>query len=117
MTDKCPYCQSVLAKKRFVKPTVAEVKAYCTERKNTVDPEAFVDFYESKGWMVGKTKMVSWEASVRTWEKTAKPKEPARRMPTSDSETMHLGRQHRIEARPGESMDQYRIRLTREVSR
>ena len=43
------------------------VRAYCQERGNKVDPQAFVDFYESKGWMVGKNKMKNWKAAVRTW--------------------------------------------------
>lgn len=55
--------------KRFVPPTVDEVEAYCIERNNNVDAEAFVDFYESKGWYVGKSKMKDWKASVRTWER------------------------------------------------
>ena len=55
--------------KRFIPPTVDEVRSYCEERKNNVDAEKFVDFYESKGWMVGKSKMKDWRASVRTWEK------------------------------------------------
>lgn len=54
--------------KRFVKPTLEEIKAYCTERKNSVDAENFFNFYESKGWLVGKNKMKDWRASVRTWE-------------------------------------------------
>ena len=54
---------------RFIPPTVEEVMAYCQERKNQVDPEKFVAFYESKGWMVGKNKMKDWKAAVRTWEK------------------------------------------------
>ena len=58
--------------KRFRKPTVEEVAAYCRERNNGVDPQAFIDFYESKGWMVGKSPMKDWKASVRTWE----PKHP-----------------------------------------
>lgn len=53
----------------FVKPTLEEVKAYCLERKNGVDPEAFMDFYSSKGWKVGKEPMKDWKAAVRTWEK------------------------------------------------
>lgn len=56
-------------KKRFTPPSVEEVRAYCQERKNNVDPQTFVDFYESKGWMIGKTKMKDWKAAVRTWEK------------------------------------------------
>ena len=57
---------------RFVKPTVAEVAAYCKQRGNTVDAEAFVNFYESKGWYVGKNKMQNWHAAVYTWEKRAR---------------------------------------------
>lgn len=55
---------------RFAPPTLEQVKEYCLERQNNVDPEKFIDFYESKGWVVGKTKMKSWKASVRTWEKS-----------------------------------------------
>ena len=44
----------------FKPPTVDEVAAYCLERKNTVDANRFVDFYASKGWMVGKNKMYQW---------------------------------------------------------
>ena len=59
--------------KRFVKPTVEEVAAYCTERKNGVDAERFVDFYESKGWVIGKNSpMRDWRAAVRNWEKRDK---------------------------------------------
>lgn len=57
---------------KFIPPTVAEVRAYCQERKNTVDAETFVDFYSSKGWMVGNQKMKDWKACVRTWEKNSK---------------------------------------------
>lgn len=58
-------------KKHFVPPTVEEVKAYCLERNNKVDPQKFVDFYECKGWMVGKNHMKDWKAAVRTWEKSS----------------------------------------------
>lgn len=54
----------------FVKPTVEEVAAYCKERGNTVDPQTFVDFYEAKGWCIGKNKMKDWQAAVRTWERS-----------------------------------------------
>lgn len=57
---------------KFIPPTYEEVKAYCDERHNHVDPHKFIDFYESKGWMVGKTKMKDWKASVRTWENSNK---------------------------------------------
>lgn len=61
-------------RKPFNPPTVEEVRAYCTERGNGVDPEAFVDFYASKGWMIGKNKMKDWKAAVRTWEQGDKRK-------------------------------------------
>lgn len=54
---------------RFTPPDVSEVQAYCFERNNNVDAQAFVDFYSSKGWMVGKNKMKDWKAAVRTWER------------------------------------------------
>lgn len=55
--------------KRFSRPSVDEVRAYCSERGNAVNAEAFVDFYESKGWKVGNSPMKDWRAAVRTWEK------------------------------------------------
>ena len=55
---------------RFAPPTLEEVTAYCRERGNKVDPQKFIDFYESKGWMIGKNKMKSWQAAVRTWERS-----------------------------------------------
>ncbi len=56
----------------FTPPTVDEVRAYCKERGNTVDPECFWDFYASKGWMVGKNRMKDWRACVRTWERSSR---------------------------------------------
>ena len=58
----------------FTPPTVEEVQEYCFERGNAVDAQSFVDFYTSKGWYVGKTKMKDWKASVRTWEKNQRQK-------------------------------------------
>ena len=57
-------------RKSFNKPTVEQIKEYCKERNNTVDGETFFDFYESKGWLVGKTKMKDWKAAVRNWERS-----------------------------------------------
>ena len=56
--------------KKFNPPSVEEVAAYCRERGNNVDPEAFVAFYASKGWKVGNTPMRSWKAAIVTWEKS-----------------------------------------------
>lgn len=60
------------AKKRFTPPTIEEVKEYCLERGNSIDPEQFVAFYESKGWKVGANAMKNWKSAVITWEKREK---------------------------------------------
>lgn len=54
---------------RFIPPSVSEVRAYCQEKGYKIDADQFIDFYESKGWMVGKNKMKDWKAAVRTWTK------------------------------------------------
>lgn len=56
--------------KRFQKPSLKEVVAYCKERNNTIDPEKFYDHYESNGWKVGSNSMKDWKATVRKWERT-----------------------------------------------
>lgn len=58
--------------KRFTPPTLDEVEQYCLERANGIDAQTFIDFYESKGWMIGKNKMKDWKAAVRTWERKNK---------------------------------------------
>lgn len=65
---------------RFTPPSRQEVQAYCMERGNNVDAEAFIDFYTSKGWMVGKNPMKDWKACVRTWEKRNQPKSNGNRL-------------------------------------
>ena len=65
-------------KKRFVKPTVEEVKQYCIERNNCVNAEQFYDYYESNGWKVGKNAMKDWKACVRTWERNGYDKPTAK---------------------------------------
>ena len=55
---------------RFVPPDVEEVRAYCLDRGNGVDPASFVDYYQARGWKFGKGQpMKDWRAAVRTWEK------------------------------------------------
>ena len=58
-----------IGRKRFEKPSLADVQAYCAERGNAVDAQKFVDYYESNGWRVGKNPMKDWRAAVRTWER------------------------------------------------
>ena len=47
--------------KRFIPPTVEQVREYCLDRGNTVDPQRFVDYYQSNGWKVGKNSMKDWK--------------------------------------------------------
>lgn len=54
---------------RFVKPKVEEIESYCKDRKNNVDAQQFFDYYESKGWKVGKSPMKDWKSAVHTWER------------------------------------------------
>lgn len=58
----------------FKKPNIFEIRDYCLERNNNIDPSSFFDFYESKNWFVGKNKMKDWKACVRTWENRSKNK-------------------------------------------
>lgn len=58
----------------FKKPTIEEITEYCAERNNNINPQQFFNFYESKGWKIGKTPMKDWKAAVRTWESKEKPK-------------------------------------------
>lgn len=72
--------------KRFIKPTIEEIKAYCIERGNNVNAEQFYDYYEANGWKVGKNPMKDWKASVRTWERNGydKAKAPAKQSSIMD---------------------------------
>lgn len=74
-------------KARFRAPSPAEVDEYARSYaaskdldldSTDFDPERFVDFYAQKGWMVGRTRMKDWRASVRNWVRTSKPKEGKR---------------------------------------
>lgn len=58
-----------VGEKRFKPPSINDVTEYCSERKNTIDPQQFIDHYTSNGWKVGKNPMRDWKAAVRTWEK------------------------------------------------
>lgn len=55
---------------RFAPPTLQEIKTYCQDRNNNIDPEKFFYFYESKNWMIGKNKMKSWKSAIATWERS-----------------------------------------------
>ena len=52
-----------------------EVQQYCSERKNNISAEKFIDYYESNGWKVGRNSMKDWKATVRNWEKNQQEKQ------------------------------------------
>ena len=61
---------------RFVPPTLDEVRAYVLQRNSPVEPQAFIDFYQARGWMVGKAPMRDWKAACRSaesWERWSRP--------------------------------------------
>jgi hypothetical protein len=79
---------------------------YCVERKNAVDPQRFVDFYTSKGWMVGKSKMKDWKAAVRNREKGETKENP-----------LNMGCSKKLKAPVGnENMAQYAVAFRKKVS-
>jgi hypothetical protein len=71
--------------KRFVKPTLEEVEAYCRERNNGIDPQGWLDAQDSRGWLVGKNKtpMADWKATIRTWESNRKERDAGQRQTES----------------------------------
>lgn len=56
----------------FVRPSLESVRAYCLERGNSVDAQAWLDHYTANGWKVGRNAMKDWKAAVRTWEKDSR---------------------------------------------
>lgn len=74
--DNINIIQKETTTKRFVKPTIEQVEAYCKERRNGIDARSFMDYYESVGWKVGNKPMKDWRAAVRTWERNRKPDKP-----------------------------------------
>ena len=81
-----------IKRKRFVPPTVDEVKEYIDSVGSQVDAEAFVAFYDSKDWMVGKNKMKNWRSAIVTWEKRNKLKRipPKKQEPENPQEDEEL---------------------------
>ncbi|HOM77167.1 MAG TPA: hypothetical protein PLR31_11565 [Anaerohalosphaeraceae bacterium] len=87
--------QAKPAAKRFVKPSIEEVEAYIRELGGGFSAQEFYDFYESKGWVVGKSPMKDWRAAVRTWQKRKppapqKPADPRRRCTCGNLALPHI---------------------------
>lgn len=55
---------------RFTVPEIDQIADYCTRRNNGIDAQQFFDFYQSKGWILGKTQMRDWHAAIRVWERS-----------------------------------------------
>lgn len=68
---------------RFTPPTAQQVREYAAEKGYILDADRFVDFYESKGWMVGKNKMKDWKAAVRNWARSQRQEATAKGRPAS----------------------------------
>ena len=70
---------------KFVPPTIEEVIDYCNSENAGIDPLGFWNFYDSKGWMVGKNKMKKWKSAVGTWKASNKAKQQEKKKTQSDS--------------------------------
>jgi len=69
----------------FEPPAIEEIKAYILEKGYSFDAESFFDFYESKGWFVGKNKMKDWKAAVRNWHRGEIERRPTGARPKTTS--------------------------------
>lgn len=116
--------------RRFVKPTIEQIAAYCKEKGYDVEAERFFNYYESKGWVVGKSPMKDWKAAVRTWasnQKSSKPTSSPQVAPAPSSkeadlyDAMHPTKEKVKEyfnryflpqhpMNPGESKEEYKVR-------
>lgn len=95
MDKYAPYWEDILPKatppaKKFVPPTLEEVKEYAKQRSSMVDPERFHAYYEARGWMVGSCKMKKWEAAFQLWERNERKPRPAAGAAAKYDETIKL---------------------------
>lgn len=70
--------KDISKKSGFQPPTLTEVEKYITEQGYNIDAQRFVDFYASKGWMIGKNQMKDWKAAVRSWSRSQRPETTAK---------------------------------------
>ena len=103
--------------KVFVPPTAVEVASYCGENSFKTDAQSFIDFYESKGWMIGKNKMKDWKAAVRTWEKKVKETKTANNNGIGAQKNYPPGFDPSRSCGAGESFEACKIRAWREYER
>ena len=104
--DEVRYCNqhakdiigSTSTDKRFKRPTLNEVREYIASQSYSVDAEAFIDFYEAKGWRVGNNPMKDWKAAVRTWERRNREEGKANPKKTTAPNGVKLGAGEWIDA-------------------
>ena len=73
--DKTRIDENIKEKNRFNKPTIIEIEERIKEKNYSIDANYFFNFYESKGWMVGRNKMKKWESALAGWESRNKEKD------------------------------------------
>lgn len=99
--------------KRFIPPSLEELSNYIQENNYSVDAETFRDFYQSKNWMVGKNKMKCWQSAVRTWARKNKIEtEGSPDWKAPDIEWERFAQQKGLSARPGETWNDFKRRLS-----
>jgi len=68
--------ETIKRKGKNIPPSIQEIQEYLQEKNiKSFTADTFFNFYESKGWHVGKNKMTDWRAAVRTWASKDKPAE------------------------------------------
>lgn len=86
-----------IERKSFIPPSLEDVENYCKEKGYThVNAMAFIGFYGSKNWKVGKDKMTSWKSAVAGWEARERKKQPeqaARPAAAAENEALSRRRQ------------------------
>ncbi len=82
----------------FIKPTVQEIKEYCEGKGYAVDAERFWNFYESKGWMVGRNSMTQWRSAAANWAKNAAQADGGRKSFEQHSYTVEDRRKMKLSA-------------------
>ncbi len=90
--EEIPKSINTRTREKFTPPTLEDVKAYCQERQNNVDPERWFNYYTSNGWKVGRNSMKDWKAAVRTWERSSYDR------PSSRPESSNTTEQKKIDA-------------------
>lgn len=79
--------ESVRTHSSFEKPTIDQIKERISEMSYRIDAERFFNYYESNGWMVGRSKMKCWKSALANWAKEkpkSQPQQSSNRKPPGD---------------------------------